>query len=71
MLFCAYLFSSLLRTCSGGYAQTWTLVDLTLANLEQFGTGILIKWALPKGGVHKLQIFSREKYIQIFQKSSA
>ena len=29
------------------------------------------KWTLPKGGVHKLLIFSREKYIDFFQKSSA
>ena len=28
----------------------------------QFGIGILIKGAMSKGGVHKLQIFIRQKY---------
>ena len=37
----------------------------------QFGTGILTKGAMSKGGVHKLQIFGREKYKEFFQKSSA
>ena len=32
-----------------------------------FYTGILIKSSPPKGGVHKLQIFSREKYIDFSQ----
>ena len=35
----------------------------------QFGVGILIKRAMSKGGVHKLQIFCREKYIDFCSKN--
>ena len=47
----------------------------TYQNLERpkrsLGTGILVKWAMSKGGVHKLQIFGRETYIDVFHSYSA
>ena len=34
----------------------------------EFGTGILIKRALPKGGVHKIQILIRDLLKEFLQK---
>ena len=49
----------------------WALYSAVGVILWLSRIGILIKRAMSKGGVHKLQIFSCENYDHFFQKSSA